>query len=54
VDIRLDDAIPVLARTPAVLRGLLEGLPDVWIRAVEGPGTWSPFDVVGGPAACHG
>lgn len=43
----LDRAVPVLERTPGVLRALLAGLPDEWIRATEGPETWSPFDVVG-------
>lgn len=43
----LEAGIPVLERTPAVLRALLEGLPDEWIVATEGPDTWSPFDVVG-------
>src|SRR5690606_9658108 len=43
----LDDATAVLARTPAVLDAWLRGLPDAWARADEGPGTWSPFDVVG-------
>jgi len=47
VEYRLDDALPVLRQTPRVLRDLLLGLPDCWISAVEGPGTWSPFDVVG-------
>ncbi len=47
MEFRFDDALPVLRRTPAVLRELLLGLPDPWIRATEGPGTWSPFDVVG-------
>ena len=42
-----DEAIPVLARTPAVLRALLDGLPEAWTRATEGAGTWSAFDVVG-------
>ena len=42
-----EDALPVLRRTPAVLRELLADLPDCWTQAVEGPGTWSPFDVVG-------
>ena len=42
-----EDALPVLTRTPAVLRGLLADLPDAWIRGTEGPDTWSPFDVVG-------
>ena len=44
---RLDDALPVLRRTPAALRALLLNLPDPWIEATEGAGTWSPFDVVG-------
>lgn len=44
---RLDDAVPVLERTPAVLRTLLADLPNPWIRATEGAGTWSPFDVIG-------
>jgi hypothetical protein len=43
----LDLAIPILERTPAVLRAMLEGLPDEWVRATDGPGTWSAFDVVG-------
>jgi DinB family protein len=47
VDFRFDDALPVLRRTPAVLSELLVGLPGRWTDAVEGPGTWSPFDVVG-------
>ena len=44
---RLADVTAVLERTPAVLRTLLSGLPDVWIRADEGPDSWSAFDVVG-------
>jgi hypothetical protein len=47
MDYRLADALPVLERTPATLRELLSGLPDDWVRATEGPDTWSPFDVVG-------
>jgi hypothetical protein len=44
---KLRDAMAVLERTPLVLRDLLDGLPDVFIRATEGEGTWSPYDVVG-------
>ena len=44
---RLPDAIAVLERTPATFRALLAGLPDGWIAANEGPGTFSPFDNVG-------
>ena len=44
---RFDEALPVLRRTPGVLRRLLLDLPDCWTEAVEGPDSWSPFDVVG-------
>lgn len=37
----------ILERTPHVLRAMLGGLPDAWIRADEGPNTWSPYVVVG-------
>ena len=30
-----------------MLRALLHDLPEPWIIATEGPGTWSPFDVIG-------
>jgi len=44
---QLDDAAQLLSRTPHTLRALLDGVPDEWARANEGPSTWSPFDVVG-------
>jgi hypothetical protein len=47
VEFRFDAALPVLERTPGVLRILLADLPASWTNAVEGPNTWSPFDVVG-------
>lgn len=47
MEFRLDDALPVLRRTPGVLRSLLSELPATWTDATEGPGTWSPFDVLG-------
>jgi hypothetical protein len=43
----LDESVPVLARTPGVLRALLADLPEPWVTATEGEGTWSPYDVVG-------
>ena len=43
----LDDAIQLLRRTPDALAAMLSGLPDRWTRTTEGPGTWSPFDVLG-------
>jgi hypothetical protein len=42
----LSQSRAVLERTPGVLRQLLEGLPDSWTRDNEGPGTWSPHEVV--------
>jgi len=42
-----EEAIAILARTPATLDALLRGLPDGWIMANEGGDTWIPFDVIG-------
>jgi hypothetical protein len=42
-----NQAVAVLERTPASLRALLTGLPDVWIVSNEGGDSWSPFDVMG-------
>ena len=46
-DFTIDDAVAVLARTPATLDALLRGLPDAWVRCDEGNDTWSAFDIVG-------
>lgn len=46
-EFRLADAVPLLERTPASLAALLSGLPETWIGATEGEGTWSPRDVIG-------
>jgi uncharacterized damage-inducible protein DinB len=43
----IDEAVAVLERTPATLAAMLRGLPDGWITATEGEGTWSPYVVVG-------
>jgi DinB superfamily len=43
----LDSAIDVLSRTPATMTAFLSGLPDRWVRGMEGAGTFSAFDVVG-------
>ena len=43
----MDDAIPMLRRTPAVLRAWLWDLPESWTTPNEGPDTWSPYDVLG-------
>jgi len=47
MDFSLEAGLPVLERTPAVLRTLLLDLPPAWIAATEGRDTWSPFDIVG-------
>ncbi len=46
-EFHLAEAVAVLERTPASLSALLRGLPDWWVRATEGEGTWSPYDVIG-------
>lgn len=43
----LDEAVAILGRTPASLSALLAGLPEMWVSATEGDGTWSPYDVIG-------
>ena len=43
----MDEAVAILARTPATLDAFLRGLPEGWTAATEGADTWSPFDVVG-------
>lgn len=43
----LGEALTSLARTPAVLDGLLRDASDVRVFAHEGTGTFSPFEVVG-------
>lgn len=47
MDFAFEDALPVLSRTPAVLRSLLADLPESWVGGTEGPDTWSTFDIVG-------
>ena len=43
----LDECLSVLTRTPAVLDALLRNLPETLTAATEGPGTWSPYAVIG-------
>jgi hypothetical protein len=47
MDFSFSTGIPILQRTPAAVRAMLDGLPLEWIGATEGHGTWSPFDIVG-------
>lgn len=47
MDVTLEDATLMLARTPGVLSELLSGLPQTWLNGREGPKTFSPVDVLG-------
>jgi hypothetical protein len=47
MEFSLSNGLAVLDRTPATLRAMLGGLPEVWTSPNEGPDTWSPFDIVG-------
>src|SRR5690242_14889545 len=46
-ELRLEEAVALLERTPATVSALLDGAPETFVRATEGEGTWSPYDVVG-------
>ncbi len=43
----VDELTALLRRTPAILEAWFDGLPDVWLLADEGPGTFSPRAVLG-------
>jgi hypothetical protein len=43
----IDSSVEVLRRTPDVVRTMLSGISEPWLRGAEGPETFSPFDVVG-------
>ena len=43
----MQDAVALLARTPATLNALLRELPASWTLGSEGEKTWSPFEVIG-------
>lgn len=47
MDFALNEGTAVLERTPATLSAMLQGLPEAWTDANEGPDTWSPYVVVG-------
>ena len=43
----LSKSVEILERTPKVVKAMLDGLSDDWIRNNEGPETWSAYDIVG-------
>lgn len=47
MNFNLQQALPILERTPHVVAALLKDLDKDWIYSTEGADTWSPFDVVG-------
>jgi len=44
---KLSEATQILQRTPATLTAIVAGIPEAWLKATEGGGTWSCYDVVG-------
>ena len=40
------EADAILRRTPGVLQALLVDLPDVWLHESDGPGRWTPAEVL--------
>jgi hypothetical protein len=46
MEYQFETAIPVLERTPRVLSALLSDLPEPWLQASEGPGKWTPREVL--------
>ena len=46
MDFKLEQAIPILERTPRVLSDLLDDLPDDWTNVNEGAETWSARQIV--------
>lgn len=53
MDFSFDTALPVLRHTPRVLRALLTDMPGVLLHANEGPGTWTPYAVLGHLIHCE-
>lgn len=47
LELSVSDALDLLRRTPEMLRSWLGGLPRAWLRGREGPGSWSPHEIVG-------
>lgn len=43
----MEESLAILSRTPGTLNAMLRGLPEAWVTATEGPGTWSPAFVIG-------
>ena len=46
IPVDVTSVINIISRTPATIRELVAHLEDNWLHANEGPGTWSPHEVV--------
>ena len=47
MQLKLPEATQILQRTPATLTAMVAGIPEPWLKATEGGGTWSCYDIVG-------
>ncbi len=47
MEFQLEHATEILRRTPSTLNALLRDLHSDWTLSNEGPGSWSPFDIMG-------
>src|SRR5947209_3329067 len=47
MEFTLDGTGRILEKTPSVLRALLGGLSDNFVKANYGHGTWSPHEILG-------
>ncbi len=43
----IDIAVPILRKTPHVLKLLLSGLDEGWVMQNEGGNSWSAYDIIG-------
>ncbi len=46
-ELKVDDAVAILSRTPQILDAWLRGMPGIWVERNEGKDTWNAFDIVG-------
>jgi len=44
---KLAEATQILQQTPVTLNAMIGGVPLAWMKANEGSGTWSCYDIVG-------
>ena len=47
MQLKLPEATQILRRTPAIITTMITGVPEGWLKATEGAGTWSCYDIVG-------